>query len=69
MEKCSVCGEIKNCPIICDNSCGAVICSENCMSKDNHDCGEECPKCDHMMVMINNKWCCNYCIKNNKKDT
>jgi len=38
--KCYVCGEIiTGYAIICDNDCGVIFCSDKCMNKDKHICG------------------------------
>lgn len=64
MEKCYVCGKEGKWQIECDNSCGTKVCSDACMIKDTHHCGQYCSECENMMVMVNNNWFCNYCKKN-----
>jgi len=64
MDKCYVCGKLGNCVVVCDNSCGTKFCSIKCSDQDTHDCGEYCSECEHMMILLNNNWFCNYCKKN-----
>ena len=63
MEKCNVCGKEGKHVVVCDNSCGTGFCSIECSDKDKHECGLECSYCYGMMIVVDNKWVCNYCIK------